>query len=187
MPLVILSDPDAVVARLRTPSLDWVEACTGLSGTLFPDVDIDQAGFEAKAGWVAEPAEIFSGYYDEGDEIPESCCCIGVYGGEYHLMEMPTGEIAVYDPNGWDNASGMASAHEFTTQGHAGAAVSLLAAVVRELEPLDDIEDGDGREAVLKPALEEFYAFVEALPDDLDGSHFWTRATEGLADHYETW
>ncbi|MFC8228249.1 hypothetical protein [Streptomyces sp. NPDC057287] len=39
----------------------------------------------------------------------------------------------------------------------------------------------------LKPTLEEFYAFIEELPGDLDGSHFWKKGAEGLAGHYETW
>ncbi|MFF2324746.1 MULTISPECIES: hypothetical protein [unclassified Streptomyces] len=80
-----------------------------------------------------------------------------------------------------------ASAHEFASDGHAGAAIALLAAIVRELDPLDDLEDEDAREEALKAALQEVDAFVEALPHDLGGSHFWKRATEGLADHYETW
>ncbi|MYW69517.1 hypothetical protein GTY65_36440 [Streptomyces sp. SID8379] len=190
MSLVILRDPDVVLARLRTPSQEWVEACTGEAGTLFPVIDIEQAGYEGHGdavGWVAEPAEIFAGHYDPDDEIPESCDCIGVYGGEYQMMEMPTGEISIYNPSGWDSASGMASAHEFASAGHAGAAVSLLAAIVRELDPLDALEDDEAREEALKAALQEIGTFVEALPHDLGGTHFWESATEGLVDHYDTW
>ncbi|MGD6742819.1 hypothetical protein ACOKM3_13355 [Streptomyces sp. BH106] len=118
--LAILNDPtpDAVVARLRTPSQEWVEACTGEPGTFFPVIDIDSGGYQGKGGavgWSPEPAEIFAGHYGKDDVIPASCNCIGVCGSEYHLMEMPTGEISVYDPNGWDSASGMASAHEFAS------------------------------------------------------------------------
>ncbi|MFD8565948.1 hypothetical protein [Streptomyces sp. NPDC057694] len=188
MSLAVLSDPDAVVARLRTPSQEWVETCTGEAGTLFPTIDIEQAGYQGRAdavGWGAEPAEIFAGHYGVGDDIPESCDCIGVYGAEYHMMEMPSGEISVYDPNGWDHAAGMASAHEFATAARAGAVVALLAAVVRELDPLDDLDDEAAREEALKTSLQELAAFVAALPSDLGGSHFWESATEYLADHYD--
>jgi hypothetical protein len=187
--LAILRDPDAVIARLRTPSPEWVEACTGEAGTLFPTINIDQAGYEGKGravGWVAEPAEIFTGwYFYEDEEIPDSCECIGVYGEDHHMMEMSTGEISIYDPGGWDNANGMASSHEFTTTAHAGAAIALLAAIVKELEPLDDLEDEDARDESMKAALGEVNAFVEALPPNLGGSHFWKKATEGLACQYD--
>lgn len=188
--LAILNDPapDAVVARLRTPSQEWVEACTGEPGTFFPVIDIDNGGYQGKGGvvgWTAEPAEIFAGHYGKDDVIPASCGCIGVYGSEYHLMEMPTGEISVYDPNGWDSASGMASAHEFASAAHAGAAIALLAAVVKELDRLDDLEDEEVRDESLEAALQEFGDFVQALPRDLDGAHFWEAATESLVDHYE--
>ncbi|MET8475347.1 hypothetical protein ABZY90_28370 [Streptomyces sp. NPDC006422] len=188
MSLPTLSAPDAVIAHLRTPTKEWVEACTGEVGTLFPRIDIEGGGYQGKGGdvgWSPEPAEIFAGHYGKDDEVPESCDCIGVYGSEYHLMEMPSGEIAVYDPNGWDHASGMASAREFASAAHAGAAVALLAAVVRDLDQADGIEDDDERAEALETGLEELGEFVGALPDDVGGAHFWEAATESLADHYE--
>ncbi|MFF3496737.1 hypothetical protein ACFYWS_35980 [Streptomyces sp. NPDC002795] len=182
--LAILNDPTpaAVIARLRTPSQEWVEACTGDSGTFFPVIDIENGGYQGKggaAGWAAEPAEIFAGHYGKDDVIPASCDCVGVYGSEYHLMELPTGEISVYDPNGWDTASGMASAHEFASVAHAGAAI------VKEMDQLDDLDDEDVREEALEAALQEFGDFVEALPRVLGGAYFWEAATQSLVDHYE--
>lgn len=188
MPLTILSDLDTVIARLRTPTQEWVEACTGEPGTLFPAIDIEGGGYQGKGGavgWSPEPAEIFAGAYGHDEDVPASCDCIGVYGSEYHLMEMPTGEISVYDPNGWDHAAGMASAREFATVAHAGAAVALLAAVVREMDRLDGLEDDDESAEALEAGLEEFGDFVGALPDDVGGAHFWEAATGSLADHYE--
>ncbi|MFZ3597353.1 hypothetical protein [Streptomyces sp. BH104] len=190
MTLAILNapGPDAVVARLRAPSKEWVETCTGEAGTLFPVIDIETGGYRGKGGavgWGPEPAEIFAGFYDEDDVVPESCDCVGVYGSEYHLMEMPSGEISVYDPNGWDHAAGMASAHEFASAAHAGAAIALLAAVVKEMDRLDALADDDVREQALEAALQEFGGFVEALPRDLGGAHFWEAATGSLFDHYE--
>lgn len=188
MPLTILSDLDTVIARLRTPTQEWVEACTGEPGTLFPAIDIEGGGYQGKGGavgWSPEPAEIFAGAYGHDEDVPASCDCIGVYGSEYHLMEMPTGEISVYDPNGWDHAAGMASAREFATVAHAGAAVALLAAVVREMDRLDGLEDDDESAEALEAGLEEFGDFVGALPDDVGGAHFWEAATVSLADHYE--
>ncbi|MFE3519273.1 hypothetical protein [Streptomyces sp. NPDC059166] len=184
MPLSILKDPSAVVTRLRTPSLAWVESCTGETATFFPAIDIPQARFKGKGvGWVAEPAEIFTGCYDEDEEIPEECVCIASYGLDQQMMEMSTGEIAVYNPGGWDSASGMASSGDFPSDGHAGAAVSLLAAVVRELELLDRLDPG-ARETALTAALDEVDAFVEAFPDDVDGPHFWSTVTRDLRRHY---
>ncbi|MEV0008658.1 hypothetical protein AB0M10_01625 [Streptomyces sp. NPDC051840] len=184
MPLSILSDPSAVVSRLRTPSASWVEACTGEAGALFPSIDIPQARFSSKGvGWVAEPAEIFTGCYDEDEEIPDECVCIASYGLDQQMMEMPTGEIAVYNPGGWDSASGMASSCDFVSEGHAGAAVSLLAAIVAELEVLDGLDSGP-RETALRVALGEVDSFVEALPDDVDGPHFWSTVTLDLRRHY---
>lgn len=49
---------------------------------------------------------------------------------------------------------------------------------------MSGLEDEDAREESLEAALEEVNAFVEALPRNLDGFHFWKNATEGLADHY---
>ncbi|MER5438919.1 hypothetical protein [Streptomyces sp. NPDC002790] len=86
---------------------------------------------------------------------------------------------------GWDHAAGMASAHEFASAAHAGAAIALLAAVVKEMERLDELEDDDVREEALEAALQEFGDFVEALPRDLGGAHFWEAATNSLADHFE--
>ena len=61
----------------------------------------------------------------------------------------------VYVLTGATRGLGMASAREFASAAHAGAAVALLAAVVRDLDQADGIEDDDERAEALETGLEE--------------------------------
>ncbi|MEV8308881.1 hypothetical protein AB0P36_16395 [Streptomyces flavidovirens] len=141
-------------------------------------IDFDSADLPEEGPWEEDPDELFGRRYPDDDTPPTSYCysysysySYGTY-GEYHLLvHGDTGDVDVYDPNGWDHAAG-----------YAGWAVSSLPKLAGALGLLKLYED---RLTGAEPAKAryELPLLVEQLEATWD-STFWEHVFEQLADWY---
>ncbi|WP_308377658.1 SUKH-4 family immunity protein [Streptomyces sp. ISL-98] len=161
--------------------LEDKEARKFLTTVGFPAVRIDfidftSAGLPKDGLWEEDPDELFGRRYPDDDTPPTSYCYgFGTYGGGFHvLLNGPTGDVDVYDPNGWDHAAG-----------YAGWAVSSLPKLAGALGLLKAYED---RLAGPEPAVaaQELRLLVEQLEAGGE-SAFWEHVLEQLEDEYGPW
>ncbi|MFD8754808.1 hypothetical protein ACFV0O_28050 [Kitasatospora sp. NPDC059577] len=197
-----MTTPDAeLLAAALTPTAAWLESCFGpgalwrpetlperlkdrgtrefLAGVGLPAVEVDLVDYDAtglpeRGMWEADLDELFGNRTPDDDTPPSTWgYCVGTFGELHMMVDAESGTVQIYDPNGWDHASG-----------HRGEAAGSLPGLIGALALLARF-DGRIRNGEAKSALDEFVALLEELGQGPEDSELWSDVVESLREEYE--
>ncbi|MEU9112946.1 SUKH-4 family immunity protein [Streptomyces sp. NPDC048483] len=144
--------------------IDWLLEC----------IDFDSSGIkEADGPWAEDPDELFGRRTPDDDSpLTKYAFGFGECSGCSLMLDGVTGDIVLYDPNGWDHAAGYA--------GQAHSSLPILAGALGLATKFREPFEGP------KPleVLGVFRQAIEALDPGVE-SALWEKVLETLEEEYE--
>ncbi len=191
-----------LLAVARKPTTGWLESCFGRESLWRPEearlparlehagtraflstvgipavrldfIGYDSAGLPDKGMWEEDPDELFGNRYPD-DESEPACYsyCVGTVDQLHLMVRGDSGAVEIYNPDGWDHASGYG--------GYAAASLpELIGALGLVARCAQQLIDGDA-DAV----LDALTAQLELLGQGPDDSGLWAGVLEHLRDEY---
>ena len=189
-------------AVARKPTVEWLESCFGpgslwrpeeallparlenagarafLTTVGIPAVQLDLIGYDSaglpdKGMWEEDPDELFGNRYPDDDSEPACYSyCVGTVDLLHLMVRGDSGTVEIYNPDGWDHASGYG--------GYAAASLpELIGALGLVAHCAQQLTDGDA-----DALLDELTTRLERLGQGPDDSDLWAGVLENLRDEY---
>lgn len=169
--------PDALPAALKHEGTRDFLTRVGVPAVRVSEVGYDSAKLPEKGMWEADPDELF-GNRTPDDPSPPSrySYCIGTVDVLHMMVCGNSGDVEVYDPDGWDHAQGYGGYA-------AGSVPEFLGALA--LVTLHKRRYADAEPQAALDALDELTEQLTALGQGPDDSDFWEQQLEMLREDLE--